>query len=81
MPVHAVGYRQREFRGHRIGGELAAGDPHDLIAQQAEQPHQPRTARQAHPPGLSLRRYWLALKKRKYRLSGDVASCNCLTGS
>ena len=51
MPVHAVGHRQREFRGRRIGGELVAGDPHDLIAQQAEQRHQPRTARPGIPAG------------------------------
>ena len=80
-PVHAVGHRQREFRGRRIGGELVAGDPHDLIPQQAEQRHQPRIARQAYAPGLRSADTWLALKKRKYRLSGDIASCNCLTGS
>ena len=54
MPVHAIGHRQCDLRGRGIGGELIAGDPHDLIAQQAEQGDQPRIILAAHPPGLSL---------------------------
>ena len=54
MPVHAVGHRQCDLRGRRIGDELIAGHPHDLIAQQAKQGDQPRSILAAHPPGLSL---------------------------
>ena len=79
--VLAIGDRQGDLRGRPVAGELVAGHPHQLIAQR------PSSATMSGRPSRHTRRASrsadtrLALKKRRYRFSGDIASCGRLTGS
>ena len=54
-PVHPIGHRQRHLSGPRAGNGLIAGDPGQLIAQQAEQRPVVRVGLAAHPAGFLLR--------------------------
>ena len=74
--VHAVGHGQRDLRGRRVAGELVAGHPDQVVAPQAEQGREALAViRQTRWASRSADTR-LALKNRKYRLSGDIASCS-----
>jgi len=79
--VHAVGNGQGNLRRLKAGDELVTGDPDQLIAQQGEQRPVVRAGLAAHAAGFRSAATRLMLKKRKYRFSGDIASCSPLTAS
>ena len=54
-PVHTIGDRQRHLSGPLAGDGLIAGDPGQLIAQQAKQRPVVRAGLAAHPAGFLLR--------------------------
>ena len=81
MPVHGVGNRERDLRDRLVAGQLEATHPHNLVVHQADQRHHARTAVRAYPPGLLLCGRPAQAEERKYRFSGDIASCSRLTAS
>lgn len=60
--------------GSVVSSKLA--NPGQLIAQQPKQRHKARAGLEVHPAGVTL----AGAEETEVKLSGDIASCSCLTG-